>query len=470
MSGLQRVGKLPRDAAWPIVNQQINTMKISVYGAGYVGLVQASCLANLGHDVVCAELLMHRLDALAKGKTPFYEPGMDDLLTEELAKGRLRFTSDPADAARHGEVQFLAVGTPPLDDGSSDLSYLLAAADTIAAHAPNNSLIVTKSTVPVGTGQKLAARLKSATEKVDRTVSFRVASNPEFLAEGHALKDFMEPQRTVFGVGDAYAEAQLREIYAPLKLSADRTLVMSVESAELAKYAANAMLAVRISFMNELANLADATGACIDSVREAMSLDDRVGKKFLNSGCGYGGSCFPKDVTSLVKQGEAVGSLMRIADAAAEINVLQRELMADRLLALLNAEGRKPADTIIALWGMAFKPDTDDVREAPGIVMAKKLLDAGFAVRAYDPQAQHTGGAELAANVGFSPAATAMQALSGADVLLVATEWKEFYAVSPESVASAMRTPIVFDGRSVFNAAAARSAGLRYHAFGRVHA
>ena len=201
-----------------------------------------------------------------------------------------------------------------------------------------------------------------------------------------------------------------------------------------------------------------------------MSLDDRVGKKFLNSGCGYGGSCFPKDVTSLVKQGEAVGSLMRIADAAAEINVLQRQLMADRLLALLNAEGRKPADTIIALWGMAFKPDTDDVREAPGIVMAKKLLDAGFAVRAYDPQAQHTGGAELAANVGFSPAATAMQALSGADVLLVATEWKEFYAVSPESVASAMRTPIVFDGRSVFNAADARSAGLRYHAFGRAHA
>ena len=445
-------------------------MKISVYGAGYVGLVQASCLANLGHDVVCAELLIHRLEALAKGKTPFYEPGMDDLLTQELGKGRLRFTSDPADAARHGEVQFLAVGTPPLDDGSSDLSYLLAAADTIAAHAPDNSLIVTKSTVPVGTGQKLAARLKSAAESVARPVSFRVASNPEFLAEGHALKDFMEPQRTVFGVGDAHAEAQLREVYAPLKLTADRTLVMSVESAELAKYAANAMLAVRISFMNELANLADATGACIDSVRDAMALDPRIGQRFLNSGCGYGGSCFPKDVTSLVKQGEAVGSVMRIADAAAEINVLQRELMADRLLSLLNSEGRKPADTVIALWGMAFKPDTDDVREAPGIVMAQKLLDAGFSVRAYDPQAEHTGRAELASNKGFSIAETAMHALTGADVLLVATEWKEFYAVSPEAVARVMRTPIVFDGRSVFNVAAARSAGLRYHAFGRAHA
>ena len=450
--------------------QHTNTMKISVYGAGYVGLVQASCLANLGHDVVCAELITARLAALAKGKTPFFEPGMDDLLTQELANGRLRFTSDPADAARHGEVQFLAVGTPPLADGSSDLSYLLAAADTIALNAPHNSLIVTKSTVPVGTGQKLSARLKSAADNAARPVSFRVASNPEFLAEGHALKDFMEPQRTVFGVSDAHAEAQLREVYAPLKLSADRTLVMSVESAELAKDAANAMLAVRISFMNELANLADRTGACIDSVRDAMALDPRIGQKFLNSGCGYGGSCFPKDVTSLVKQGEAVGSVMRIADAAAEINVLQRELMADRLLALLSAEGRKPEDTIIALWGMAFKPDTDDVREAPGIVMAQKLLNAGFSVRAYDPQAQHTGRAELASHAGFSTAETAMQALAGADVLLVATEWKEFYSVTPNEVARVMRTPIVFDGRSIFNAANARSAGLRYHAFGRIHA
>ena len=280
----------------------------------------------------------------------------------------------------------------------------------------------------------------------------------------------MEPQRTVFGVGDAHAEAQLREVYAPLKLSADRTLVMSVESAELAKYAANAMLAVRISFMNELANLADATGACIDSVREAMSLDDRVGKKFLNSGCGYGGSCFPKDVTSLVKQGEAAGSAMCIADAAAQINVRQRELMADQLMSLMRAEGRKPADTVVALWGLAFKPDTDDVREAPAIVMAQKLLNAGFAVRAYDPQAEHTGRAELASFSQFSTKATAMEALSGADVLLVATEWKEFMSANPVDVANAMRTPIVFDGRSVFNVAAARAAGLRYHAFGRTHA
>jgi len=337
-------------------------MKISVYGAGYVGLVQASCLATLGHDVVCAELLAHRLDALAKGKTPFYEPGMDDLLMQELAKGRLRFTSDPADAARHGEVQFLAVGTPPLENGSSDLSYLLAAADTIA------------------------------------------------------------------------------------------------------------MLAVRISFMNELANLADATGACIDSVREAMSLDDRVGKKFLNSGCGYGGSCFPKDVTSLVKQGEAAGSPMRIADAAAQINVRQRELMADQLIDMMQKEGRKAVDTVIALWGLAFKPDTDDVREAPAIVMAKKLLIAGFTVRAFDPQAEHSGHAELASFTQFSTAPTAMDALSGADALLVATEWSEFVAVNPADVAKAMRTPIVFDGRSVFNVAAARAAGIRYQAFGRAHA
>jgi UDPglucose 6-dehydrogenase len=445
-------------------------MKISVYGAGYVGLVQASCLANLGHDVVCAELSEARLAALASGKTPFYEPGMDELLTTELARGNLRFTSNPAEAAKHGEVQFLAVGTPPLEDGSSDLSYLLGAADTIAAHAPADSLIVTKSTVPVGTGRKLATRLKAAATGADRAVSFRVASNPEFLAEGNALKDFMEPQRTVFGVSDARAEAQLREIYAPLKLSAERTLVMSVESAEMAKYAANAMLAVRISFMNELANLADVTGACIDSVREAMALDDRVGKKFLNSGCGYGGSCFPKDVTSLVKQGESAGSIMRIANAAAEINVRQRELMADRLIALFKEEGRDPKASVVGLWGLAFKPNTDDVREAPALVMAEKLLAAGFTVRAYDPQAAETAWAELGKFSSYVPVASAIEAATGADVLLVATEWKEFTEVPAAKVKSLMRTPVVFDGRSVFASDEARAAGLRYYAFGRVNA
>lgn len=445
-------------------------MKISVYGAGYVGLVQASCLASLGHDVVCAELSVTRLAALAQGRTPFYEPGMDALLTRELASGRLRFTSDPAVAAAHGEVQFLAVGTPPLADGSSDLSYLLAAADTIGANAPDDALIVTKSTVPVGTGKKVAAQLKVAAAGAGRTANFRVASNPEFLAEGRALPDFMEPQRTVFGVGDAKAEAQLREVYAPLKLGDDRTLVMSVESAELAKYAANAMLAVRISFMNELANLADATGACIDSVREAMSLDERVGRKFLNSGCGYGGSCFPKDVTSLVKQGESAGAVMRIADAASEINIRQRVAMADRIIAWFQSRGKAPAGSLVALWGMAFKPDTDDVREAPAIVMAERLLQAGFTVRAYDPQASETGAAELSKHSGFSVAPTAMEALAGADVLLIATEWKEFGQVALTDIARFMRAPVVFDGRSVFGVAAARAAGLEYHAFGREHA
>jgi UDPglucose 6-dehydrogenase len=296
-----------------------------------------------------------------------------------------------------------------------------------------------------------------------------VASNPEFLAEGHALKDFLEPQRTVFGVSDAKAEAQLRAVYAPLKLGDDRTLIMSVKSAELAKYAANAMLAVRISFMNELANLADATGACVDSVREAMALDPRIGQKFLNSGCGYGGSCFPKDVTSLIKQGEAVGSSMRIATAAADINVNQRAVMANRIVQLMQTNGCQPASTVIALWGLAFKPDTDDVREAPALVMAKILLQAGFSVRAFDPQAEHTGRAELASYSNFSTASTAMEALTGADVLLIATEWAEFFTVTPAAIAAAMRTPIVFDGRSVLNAAEARAAGISYHAFGRNH-
>lgn len=444
-------------------------MKISVYGAGYVGLVQAACLASLGHEVVCAELSEARLAALAQGKTPFFEPGMDELLSRELASGRLRFTRAPAEAAGHGEVQFLAVGTPPLADGSSDLSYLLAAAETIGAHAPDDALIVTKSTVPVGTGARVAAALAQAAGRAGRTVHFRVASNPEFLAEGRALTDFLQPQRTVFGVSDARAEAQLRAVYAPLNLAAGQTLVMSVASAELAKYAANAMLAVRISFMNELANLADATGASIDSVREAMSLDDRVGRKFLNSGCGYGGSCFPKDVTSLVKQGEAAGALMRIARAADEINTRQRGALAERIIAKYREQGRDPQDGVVALWGLAFKPDTDDVREAPAIVMAERLLSAGFTLRAYDPQAGSTGRAELARFPRFSLAASAMAALDGADVLLVATEWQEFSRVALADIARTMRTPVVYDGRSVFAVAAARAAGLEYHAFGREH-
>ncbi len=442
-------------------------MKISVYGAGYVGLVQASGLAHLGHDVVCAELSANRLAALAQGKTPFYEPGIDELLAKGIADGRLRFTSDPAVAASHGDVQFLAVGTPPMSDGSSDLSYLLTAADTIAQHAPADSLIVTKSTVPVGTGKKLAARLRETAMKVGRAATFRVASNPEFLAEGRALPDFMEPQRTVFGVSDVKSEAQLREVYAPLRLGEERTLVMSVESAELAKYAANAMLAVRISFMNELANLADATGARIDSVRDAMALDPRIGQKFLNSGCGYGGSCFPKDVTSLVKQGQAVGTVMRIADAAAAVNVVQRGLLAERLIDIFDRGGRKPADCVVALWGLAFKPDTDDVREAPAIVMAEKLLNAGFTVRAYDPQAAGTGSAELAMHTKFSTVSSPLVAVEGADALLIATEWSEFFAIAPSVVAKALRSPNVFDGRSVFSPEEARLAGLRYEAFGR---
>ncbi|MBL8310090.1 MAG: UDP-glucose/GDP-mannose dehydrogenase family protein [Burkholderiales bacterium] len=445
-------------------------MKISVYGAGYVGLVQASCLAHLGHDVVCAELSTARLTALAQGKTPFYEPGMDALLSEELAAGRLRFTHDPAVAAAHGEVQFLAVGTPPLADGSSDLSYLLAAADTIGERAPAESLIVTKSTVPVGTGKKLAQRLVHAARASGRPAAFRVASNPEFLAEGNALNDFLKPQRTVFGVSDARSEAQLRDVYAPLKLSEAQTLVMSVESAELSKYAANAMLAVRISFMNELANLADATGACIDSVREAMQLDDRVGAKFLNSGCGYGGSCFPKDVSSLVKQGEAAGSVMRIAAAADEINDAQRGEMARRLLQIWQAEGRAPAECVVAIWGLAFKPNTDDVREAPALVMAERLLHAGATVRAYDPQASETGAAELGRFPKFALAATAAEAVQGADALIIATEWQEFLSIPAGIVKQAMRGSLVFDGRSVLSPTAARAAGLRYHAFGRVHA
>jgi UDPglucose 6-dehydrogenase len=445
-------------------------MKISVYGAGYVGLVQASCLAHLGHDVICAELSATRLAALAIGKTPFYEPGMDELLTQEIASGRLRFTNDPAIAARHGEVQFLAVGTPPLADGSSDLSYLLAVADTIASHADGDCLVVTKSTVPVGTGKMLASQLKATALRVGRTQRFRVASNPEFLAEGNALSDFMAPQRTVFGVADAKSASQLRAVYQPLHLSAERVLVMSIESAEMAKYAANAMLAVRISFMNELANLADATGASIDSVREAMALDPRIGQKFLNSGCGYGGSCFPKDVTSLVEQGSAAGVPMRIAQAAAEINVRQRELMADQLLDFLHREDRSASATVVALWGLAFKPNTDDVREAPALVMAKKLLNAGCTVRAYDPQARHTGSAELKGFASFSTVDTAMDAVSGADVLLVATEWSEFYALRPQDVFRVMRTPVVFDGRSVFNPREAQAAGLQYHAFGRANA
>ena len=445
-------------------------MKIAVFGAGYVGLVQAACLAHLGHDVVCAELSAERLRRLAIGKTPFFEPGIDDLLAQEMANGRLRFTGDPADAAAHGQIQFLAVGTPPLPDGSSDLSYLMTAADTIAQYAANDTLVVTKSTVPVGTGARLRQRLTSAASAAGREVAFRVASNPEFLAEGRALADFLAPQRTVFGVADEHSGGQLRAVYAPLNLREGQILVMSVESAELSKYAANAMLAVRISFMNELANLADKTGACIDSVREAMALDPRIGQKFLNSGCGFGGSCFPKDVASLVKQGEALSSPMQVAAAAAHINVAQRGLLADRLIDYFAAQGWSPSVSTIALWGLAFKPDTDDVREAPALVMAEKLLTAGYSVRGYDPQAGTTAARELADYPRFSLAASAISAAAGADALIIATEWKEFAAIPAEQIAQVLARPIVFDGRSVLDPVSARASGIHYVAVGRVHA
>lgn len=440
-------------------------MKVTVIGTGYVGLVSGTCLAELGNDVVCLDVDPEKIRILLDGGIPIYEPGLQDLVRRNVAAGRLRFTTNVEMAVQHGTIQFIAVGTPPEEDGSADLQYVIAAARNIGLHMTDYKVVVDKSTVPVGTGDRV--RLSIAEELARRGIStpFSVVSNPEFLKEGAAVEDFMRPDRIVIGCEDEQAIQYMRALYAPLQRNHDRLIVMDIKSAELTKYAANAMLATRISFMNELANLADNLGADIESVRKGIGSDSRIGYDFLYAGCGYGGSCFPKDVKALIKTAQEDANIsLKVLQAVEEANDAQKHVLSDKIRDRFGADltGKH-----FALWGLAFKANTDDMREAASRVVIQDLLSMGATVTAYDPVARHEAQRIYVGELSLTYANNPMDALDGADALIIVTEWKEFRSPDFASIQSKLKTPVIFDGRNLYNPKLVRGMGIEYFAIGR---
>ncbi len=441
-------------------------MKITVVGTGYVGLVSGTCLAEMGHHVVCVDTDQQKVDNLKKGIIPIYEYGLEGMVVENIKQNRLEFTTDIQRGVSHGQIVFIAVGTPPDEDGSADLQYVLQVADSIGQHMDGYRVVVTKSTVPVGTAEKVRNTLKQALKKRGENIEFSVASNPEFLKEGAAVEDFMKPDRIVIGTDDDRAMALLRKLYAPFNRNHERVIFMDIPSAELTKYAANSMLATKISFMNEVANLAELLGADIEAVRRGIGSDPRIGYHFIYPGCGYGGSCFPKDVQALAKTAATNGYEMRILNAVEAVNNDQKYKPVEKLLSEL---GEDLSGKTIALWGLAFKPDTDDMREAPSRVVIKDLIARGARVRAFDPVAYE----EAARIFGDEPNLEIRHddpyaVLDDADALMVITEWKMFRGVQLSKIKSAMNGNVVIDGRNIFSPEAVREHGLIYHGIGRV--
>jgi len=439
-------------------------MKVTVIGTGYVGLVSGTCLAEVGNDVLCVDVDARKIALLEAGGVPIHEPGLEPLIRRNAAAGRLRFTTDIDAGVAHGTLQFIAVGTPPDEDGSADMQYVLAAARSIGSRMNGFRVVVDKSTVPVGTADRVRAAIAEELAKRNASIPFAVVSNPEFLKEGAAVDDFMRPDRVVVGADDERAIAAMRAVYAPFMRSHERLLVMDVRSAELTKYAANAMLATRISFMNELANLADDLGADVELVRQGIGSDPRIGYHFLYPGIGYGGSCFPKDVKALLHTASEHDRPLRVLAAVEAANDAQKHRLVEKIVARLGADlsGRR-----FALWGLAFKPNTDDMREAPAREVIAALSARGATVAAYDPVAMTEAKRVLGANAAVTYAADPMAALAGADALIVATEWKEFRSPDFEAIRSALREPLVFDGRNLYEPALVRAAGLEYFAIGR---
>ncbi len=439
-------------------------MKITMVGTGYVGLVSGACLADVGNDVLCLDLDERKIELLRSGGIPIYEPGLEALVKRNVEAGRLAFTTDIEASVRHGTVQMIAVGTPPDEDGSADLKHVTAAARNIGRYLDHFAVVVDKSTVPVGTADKVRAAIAEELGKRGAAPGFAVVSNPEFLKEGAAVQDFMKPDRIVVGSDDERATQIMRSLYLPFQRNHERMLVMDVKSAELTKYAANAMLATRISFMNELANLAERLGADIEMVRQGIGSDPRIGYHFLYAGCGYGGSCFPKDVQALQRTGSENGLDLRILRAVEEANEFQKS----RLLSKLDARfGAGLRGMRIAMWGLAFKPNTDDMREAPSRVIIEGLLQRGATVCAYDPVAQAEAQHAFGQDERIAYAANPMAALDGADVLLIVTEWKEFRSPDFDAVRAKLRHPVIIDGRNMYDPAMVRSFGLEYDAIGR---
>jgi UDPglucose 6-dehydrogenase len=440
-------------------------MKITVIGTGYVGLVSGACLADVGNDVLCFDVDAAKVDSLKRGEVPIFEPGLQEIVQRNLKAGRLAFTTDVAQATAFGMLQFIAVGTPPGEDGSADLRYVLAAARAIGAHMDDYKVVVDKSTVPVGTARKVREAIGEALRARGVDVPFAVVSNPEFLKEGAAVGDFMRPDRVVVGSDDDRAIAAMRELYAPFQRNHERFVLMDVQSAELTKYAANAMLATRISFMNEMANLAETLGADIESVRKGIGSDPRIGYDFLYSGCGYGGSCFPKDVQALLRTARQDAAIeMKVLAAVEEANEQQKQVLPRKIR---HRFGEQLKGRRFALWGLAFKANTDDMREAPSLAIVQSLLAAGAKITAYDPVAMDAARRTIGIVDGLDYAPSAMAALNGAEALVIATEWKEFRSPDFEAIARSLKQPIIFDGRNLYDPAALRSRGFEYHAIGR---
>ena len=442
-------------------------MKLTIIGTGYVGLVSGACLADVGNSVLCLDLDSRKVDILNSGGIPIYEPGLKEIVANNVAAGRLRFTTNVAEGVAWGDVLMIAVGTPPGEDGSADLQYVLSAARNIGKHMTSKKIVVDKSTVPVGTADKVRAAIAEelTTRKMD--IAFSVVSNPEFLKEGAAVEDFMRPDRIVVGADNAETIDAMRQLYAPFQRNHDRIMVMDIRSAELTKYAANAMLATRISFMNELALLAEKLGADIESVRRGIGSDPRIGYQFLYPGIGYGGSCFPKDVQALQRTGIEVGVELKLLDAVERVNYAQKHVLTEKVVARFGADltGKK-----FAMWGLAFKPNTDDMREAPSLVLIDDLTKRGATVVAFDPVAIEEAKHALGSNKNVSFASSAMDALKGADALLIVTEWKTFRAPDFAAMKAQMKAAIVFDGRNLYEPADMRESGFSYFPIGRAQA
>jgi len=439
-------------------------VKITMIGSGYVGLVTGACFADTGNEVLCLDLDARKIAMLNAGRIPIYEPGLEAIVGRNVNAGRLRFTTEVAEGVDFGTVQVIAVGTPPDGDGAADLRNVVAAARNIGRHMRAYRLIVDKSTVPVGTADMVRNAVAQELAARGIEVPYSVVSNPEFLKEGAAVEDFMKPDRIVVGSDDERATQFMRALYAPFQRSHERMLVMDVRSAELTKYAANAMLATRISFMNELANLAERLGADIEQVRRGIGSDPRIGYQFLYAGCGYGGSCFPKDVRALQRTAEDNGMQLQLLRAVEQVNHDQKRLL---LAKVVRRFGEQLAGRRFALWGLAFKPNTDDMREAPSRVVIDGLLERGAGVHAYDPAAEQEARRLYADQPGLDYAATPMAALDGADALIIVTEWKEFRSPDFGDIRGRLREPVLFDGRNLYDPALVRGAGLEYHGVGR---
>ena len=439
-------------------------MKVTIFGSGYVGLVTGACLAEVGNKVMCVDVDPAKIDLLNSGGIPIFEPGLTDMVARNREAGRLLFTTDPKAGVEFGQIQFIAVGTPPDEDGSADLQYVLAVAESIAEHMTDFKVVVDKSTVPVGTGDKVAQRIHDTLGKRGVDIEFDVVSNPEFLKEGAAIGDFMKPDRIVVGTENPRSIAIMRQLYAPFNRNHERLLFMDIRSAELTKYAANAMLATKISFMNELSNLAEILGADIEKVRIGIGSDPRIGFQFIYPGCGYGGSCFPKDVQALEKTATDVGYQPALLHAVESVNKRQKELLFKKISEYFDGD---LSGKTIALWGLAFKPNTDDMRAASSRTLMEALWEAGASVRAFDPVAQEEARRIYGDRGDLHICAHAEEALDGADALAVVTEWIEFRSPDFDRVRDSLRHPVIFDGRNIYDPNAVTAAGLTHFSIGR---